>query len=54
MEEAINKLEGVKCSITFMTQKITLEAEDDRFEGALKDAQAVIAKVEPDTFIAVK
>ncbi len=54
MEEAINKLEGVKCSITFMTQKITLEADDDKFEAALKDAQAVIAKVEPDTFIAVK
>ncbi len=54
MEAAINKIDGVKCNITFMTQKITLEADDDKFQSALEEAQKAIAKVEPDTFIAVK
>lgn len=31
MEDEINKLEGVKASISFMAQKLTLEAEDDVF-----------------------
>ncbi len=52
MENAINKLEGVKCTVTFMTEKITLEAEDDKFEQALSDAQDIISRIEPDTKIA--
>lgn len=52
MENAINKLEGVKCNVTFMTQKITIEADDDKFEKVLDEAQAIISKLEPDTKIA--
>lgn len=49
MEDAIRKIDGVKeVSVNFMTQKMTLEAEDDSFEAILAEACKVIAKVEPD------
>ena len=33
MEAAINKLDGVqKATVSFMTQKLTLEAEEERFD----------------------
>ena len=49
MEDAIRKIDGVKeVSVNFMTQKMTLEAEDESFEAILGEACKVIAKVEPD------
>ena len=40
MENAIKNIEGVKsASISFMTQKLVLEADDDRFEAVLDEAQ---------------
>ena len=49
MEQAINKLEGVeKATISFMTQKLTLEADDARFEEILEQAAQICRKVEPD------
>lgn len=49
MEDAIRKIDGVKeVSVNFMTQKMTLEAEDESFEVILDEACKVIAKVEPD------
>lgn len=48
MEAAINKLDGVqKATVSFMTQKLTLEAEEERFDEVLKEAVKCIAKVEP-------
>ena len=39
MEEAVRKIEGVKSvNISFMTQKITLEADDADFDRVLKEA----------------
>lgn len=52
MEDAINKMDGVTATITFMTQKLTIEAADDVFEGVLDKAQAAISKIEPDCRIA--
>lgn len=52
MEDAINKMDGVTATITFMTQKLTIEAADDIFEGVLDKAQAAISKIEPDCRIA--
>ena len=55
METAISKLEGVqKCTVSFMTQKMTLEAEDDKFEAVLQAAIKCIAKVEPDCRVILK
>lgn len=52
MEDAIARIEGVNSvSISFMTQKLSLEADDARFERVLHDAQAVIRKIEPDCIL---
>ena len=49
MEAGIRKLEGVNsATINFLTQKLTLDAEDDRLESILDQAEAVIRKIEPD------
>lgn len=49
MENAIKKLDGVTdCTISFMTQKMTLEADDDRFDDILQQAVKLCAQVEPD------
>ena len=55
MEEAVRKIEGVKSvNISFMTQKITLEADDADFDRVLKEAVKASKKVEPDCRIVVK
>ena len=49
MEDAIKKIDGVtSASISFMTQKLTIEAADNEFNKILKMAQKVIKKIEPD------
>lgn len=49
MEVAIRKLEGVTfVSVSYMTQKLTLEAPDAIFDRVLTDAKKAIHKVEPD------
>lgn len=49
MEEAVKKLDGVTAaSISFMSQKLVLEAADDRFDEVVKQAQKVMRKIEPD------
>lgn len=52
MEEAIKRIEGVSdANVSFMTQKMTIEAEDSRFEQIMKEVVAVCRKVEPDCII---
>ncbi len=52
MENAIKNIEGVKsASISFMTQKLVLEADDDRFEAVLDEVQHACKKFEPDCVI---
>ena len=49
MENAIRKLDGVNsATISFMTQKLTLDADDTRFDEILQQAAKVCKKVEPD------
>ena len=49
MEEGIKKLDGVKdVSISFMTQKMTIEAEEERFDEIMQEAKAICNKIEPD------
>ena len=49
MEAGIKKLDGViDATVSFMTQKLTIEADDDRFDEIMKEAVAVVKKVEPD------
>ena len=52
MEAAIRKIDGVQdATVSFMAQKLTIEAEDDRFDEILEQAQAAIRKIEPDCVI---
>lgn len=52
METAIKKIDGVNdCSISFMTQKISIDAEDDKFDEVLTAAQKAVTKVDRGTLI---
>ena len=49
MECAVAKLEGVKSAeVSFLTQKMTIEAEEADFDRIMKQAVKVCKKVEPD------
>ena len=49
MESAISKLDGVKAvTVSFMTQKLTIDAEDARFDEIVKEAVKIVKSVEPD------
>ena len=52
MEDAIKKIDGVQdATVSFMTQKMTIEADDARFDDIMKEVVAVCKKVEPDCVI---
>ncbi len=49
METAIKKIDGVtSATVSYMTQKLTLEAPDEVFDRVLKQAVKAVQKVEPD------
>mgnify|MGYP000304367157 CR=1 FL=1 len=49
IESAVKELPGVtNASISFMAQKMMLEADDDKFDAVLQEAVKVAKKVEPD------
>ncbi len=52
MEAAIKKIDGVKdATVSFMAQKMTVEADDARFDEIMQEIVAVCKKVEPDCII---
>lgn len=54
METAIGKLDGVvSATISFMTQKLTVEADEKDLDKILKAAQKAIKKIEPDCRIVI-
>lgn len=55
MESAINKIEGVtSATVSFMSQKLTIEAADDVFDSVVDKAVKAISKVEPDCQVILK
>lgn len=55
MEDAVGKIDGVKgVNISFLAQKMTLEADDDRFDAVVKEAVKLCRRIEPDCRIIVK
>lgn len=49
MERAIAKIEGVnEVTVSFLAQKLVLDADDARFDEIVNEAAAAIRKVEPD------
>jgi copper chaperone CopZ len=54
VEEAVKKIDGVKdAKVNFMTQKFTLDADDDRFDAILAEAVETGKKIEPDFSVEV-
>ena len=48
----MERIEGVAdANVSFMTQKMTIEAEESRFDEIMKEVVAVCRKVEPDCII---
>ena len=55
MEDGIKKIDGVTdASVNFLAQKLTLEADDDRFDAILKEVIKTCKKMEPDCTVIVK
>ena len=49
MEENIQKVEGVNsANVNFLTQKLTLDADEARLDAILDEAERIIKKIEPD------
>lgn len=52
MERAINKIDGVNgATVSFMSQKLTVDADDHRFDSIIEEIAKVIKRVEPDCVI---
>ncbi len=52
MERGISKIDGVKqVNVNFLTQRMTIEADDDRFEEIMDQVVKTCKKVEPDCVI---
>ncbi|MBM6680790.1 cation transporter [Pseudoflavonifractor capillosus] len=55
MEAAIKKIDGVQdATVSFMTQKLTIQADDVRFDAVVQEAVKACKKVEPDCEIVLK
>ena len=49
VQQKWKKIPGVNDAVvSFMTQKMTIDAEDERFEEIMDEVAKVCAKVEPD------
>lgn len=49
MEDAIKKVDGVKdATVSFVMQKMTVEADDARFDDIMKEIVKLCKRVEPD------
>ncbi len=54
VEDAIRKIDGVHdVKVNFMMQKMTLDADDSRFDAILKEAIETGRKIEPDFSVEV-
>lgn len=52
MEAAIKRIDGVSdATVSFMSQKLTLDADDERFDEILDEVVRVCKRVEPDCVI---
>lgn len=52
MEDAIRRIDGVEeVQVSFLSQKLTLVADDARFEKIVEQAVKICRKIEPDCVI---
>lgn len=53
-EDALRKIEGVESvSVSFITQRMTIEANEEDFDKIIEKAKKVCKKVEPDCVLIV-
>lgn len=49
MESKIQQIDGVSnAAVSFLSQRLTIECEDERFDEIMKEAAKTIRKIEPD------
>ncbi len=49
MEDAIKRIDGVDdASMSFMMQKLTVEADEGRFDAVMDEVVKACARIEPD------
>lgn len=54
MERAIAKIDGVdSANVSFLSQKMTIEADDARFDNIIKEVVKICKKIEPDCKVIV-
>lgn len=54
MQEEISKLDGVNSvNVNFMFQKLTLDADDEKFDDILKKANDICKSIESDVSIEI-
>ncbi len=54
METAIKKIKGVNhATVSFMGQKMTIDADDDHFQEIIKEIVKVCKRIEPDCIIQI-
>lgn len=52
METAIKQIDGVRdAAVSFLNQKMMVDADEDRFDEIMEQVMAVCRKVEPDCVI---
>lgn len=55
MEAAVRKIDGVtNATVSFLTQKLTIEGDDAHFDEIVAQAVKACKKVEPDCQVVVK
>lgn len=55
MEDTIKKMDGVNdATVSFMTQKMTVDADDSSFDSIMKQIVKACKKIEPDCVINLK
>ncbi|MBQ3105342.1 MAG: cation transporter [Lachnospiraceae bacterium] len=55
IEEEVGKLTGVsKSTVALLTQKLTVEVEDDKAAGLLGQVKKIVKKYEPDVEVLEK
>ena len=52
MEDGIRKLEGVHdASVNFMMQKLTIDADDEKFDEIMEKAQKIVSGIDKEAKI---
>ena len=55
VERALGKIDGINsASVSFLTQKITLDMDESRESDIISDVKRVCKKVEPDMELVIK